>query len=322
MVTTTIGKDLQKAITLLNTNEVVAIPTETVYGLAANALNEEAVAKIFEAKQRPFFNPLIIHVSSINEFEKYAMVDDLSMKLANHFMPGPLTLLLPKKEIVPDIVTAGSKKVAIRVPQHQLTLQLLKQVNFPIAAPSANPFGYVSPVTAEHVYDGLKEKIPYILDGGNCNVGLESTIIEVENNEVILHRLGGLSIEKIEEVIVRKILIKPSQKNPETSGQLKSHYATSTDLIQGNVEELVAKYLTQKIAIISFKKLYPQIPEDDQFILSKEGDLNKAAQNLFKVMRILDDKKYDLILAEVFPNEGLGLAINDRLYRAQASQKS
>ncbi len=322
MFTTIIGKDLQKAIALLNNNEVVAIPTETVYGLAANALSEEAVVKIFDAKQRPFFNPLIIHVSSVNEIDKYAEIDDLSLKLAKHFMPGPLTLLLPKKEVVPDLVTAGSNKVAIRVPQHELTLKLLQQLNFPIAAPSANPFGYVSPVSAQHVYDGLYNKIPYILDGGNCNVGLESTIVEVENDDVILHRVGGLSIEKIEEVIERKLIIKKSQKDPETSGQLKSHYATSTDLIQGNIEELLKQHQNKKIALLSFQKTYSQIAESDQYILSKEGDLNIAAQQLFKVMRILDEKKYDIILAEIFPNDGLGLAINDRLHRAQASQKS
>ncbi len=322
MFTTTIGKDLQQTIALLNANEVVAIPTETVYGLAANALNEAAVVKIFDAKQRPFFNPLIIHVASIIDLDKYAKIDELSLKLANQFMPGPLTLLLPKKEIVPDIVTAGSNKVAIRIPQHTLTLKLLQELNFPIAAPSANPFGYVSPVTAQHVFDGLYGRIPYILDGGNCNVGLESTIIEVENGEVILHRVGGLSIELIESVIGRKLIIKEFEKNPQTSGQLKSHYATSTDLIQGNVEELLLKHQNKKIAIISFKNFYHQIPLQDQFILSKEGDLNIAAQHLFSVMRSLDEKKYDIILAEIFPNEGLGKAINDRLFRAQSSQKS
>lgn len=322
MFTTTIGKDLQQTIALLNANEVVAIPTETVYGLAANALNEAAVVKIFDAKQRPFFNPLIIHVASIIDLDKYAKIDELSLKLANQFMPGPLTLLLPKKEIVPDIVTAGSNKVAIRIPQHTLTLKLLQELNFPIAAPSANPFGYVSPVTAQHVFDGLYGKIPYILDGGNCNVGLESTIIEVENGEVILHRVGGLSIELIEAVIGRKLIIKEFEKNPQTSGQLKSHYATSTDLIQGNVQELLLKYQNKKIAIISFKNIYHQIPLQDQFILSKEGDLNIAAQHLFSVMRSLDEKKYDIILAEIFPNKGLGKAINDRLFRAQSSQKS
>lgn len=322
MFTTLIGTDLQKAIALLNANEVVAIPTETVYGLAANALSDEAVVKIFEAKQRPFFNPLIIHVGSINEINLYAEIDDLSLQLAKQFMPGPLTLLLQKKEIVPDLVTAGSTKVAIRVPKHELTLNLLQQLNFPIAAPSANPFGYVSPVTAQHVYDGLHSKIPYILDGGNCNVGLESTIVEVDNGKIILHRVGGLSIEEIESFTEKKLIINKKQNQPQTSGQLASHYATSIDLIQGNIDELLQNHQHKKVAIISFKKTYVQFKESDQYILSKEGDLNKAAQQLFKVMRKLDDEKYDLILAEIFPNEGLGFAINDRLHRAQVSQKS
>ncbi|MBS4042469.1 MAG: threonylcarbamoyl-AMP synthase [Chitinophagaceae bacterium] len=322
MLKTIIDTDIRKAIDLLNANEVVAIPTETVYGLAANALSEEAVVKIFEAKQRPFFNPLIVHVSSIDEIDLYAEMDEISRKLASCFMPGPLTLLLPKKELVPGIVTAGSTKVAIRVPQHHIAKSLLQQLDFPIAAPSANPFGYVSPVTAKHVYDGLNGKIHYILDGGNSNVGVESTIIEVENEQVILHRVGGLAIEEIENVIGIKLIRKKTEKNPTTSGQLKSHYATTTDLIQGNIQELLQQHSSKKIAIISFKKQYPNIADQDQYILSKEGSLQIAAQNLFHVMRILDEKDYNLILTEIFPNEGLGVAINDRLYRAQSSQKS
>ena len=322
MYKTKISTDINEAIDLLKANEVVAIPTETVYGLAANALSETAVIKIFEAKQRPFFNPLIVHVSSIEHIHLYAELDAISIKLARLFMPGPLTLLLPKKEIVPEIVTAGSRKVAIRVPQHPITHTLLKQLQFPIAAPSANPFGYVSPVTAQHVYDGLNGKIPYILDGGNSNVGVESTIIEVEHEDVILHRVGGLAIEEIEAVIGKSLTKKNIDKNPETSGQLKSHYATSTDLIQGNIDELIQQHSSKKIAIISFKKNYQSISEQDQYILSKEGSLHTAAQNLFHVMRDLDEKNYELILAEIFPKEGLGLAINDRLNRAQASQKS
>jgi len=321
MFTTATGTDIDKAIALLNANEVVAIPTETVYGLAGNALSNDAVVKIFEAKNRPFFNPLILHLASIEQIEQYAFLDDISSKLATHFMPGPFTLLLNKKDNVPDLVTAGNNKVAIRIPNHPLTHQLLSQLNYPLAAPSANPFGYVSPVSAAHVLQGLQGKIPYILDGGNCTVGLESTIVEVDNGEVILHRAGGLAIEDIEQVIEKKVMMATHHSKPQTSGQLKSHYATTTDLLQGNIEELIPLYKGKSIAIISFEKQYDGIDKQHQFILSPSGNLNQAAQNLFATMRILDTMHYDIILAEIFPPKGLGLAINDRLKRAQVTEK-
>lgn len=321
MFTTKIGTDIDTAVSLLNANEIVAIPTETVYGLAGNALNEIAIAKIFDAKKRPFFNPLILHLVSINQIKEYAFLDDTSLQLAKHFMPGPFTLLLPKKNIVPDLVTAGSKKVAIRIPSHPIAHQLLLQLNYPLAAPSANPFGYVSPVSATHVMQGLQRKIPYILDGGMCEVGLESTILEAENNNVILHRAGGLAIEDIENIIGKKVVVAASHSTPQTSGQLKSHYATTTDLLQGNIENLLEQFQQKKVAVISFQKQYEQIDLQHQHILSPQGNLNEAAKNLFATMRQLDAMNYDIILAEVFPNKGLGIAINDRLKRAQASEK-
>lgn len=320
-MTTTIGNDINQAIHYLNNNDVVAIPTETVYGLAANALEANAVIKIFEAKNRPFFNPLIVHVANVEQIKNYAYIDETSLLLAQHFMPGALTLLLPKKNIVPDVVTAGSSKVAIRIPNHTLTLQLLQQIKFPLAAPSANVFGYVSPVTAQHVLQGLQGKIPYIVDGGKCNVGVESTIVEVVDNSIIIHRVGGVAIEEIEKISNKKIEFINSEHKPQTSGQLKSHYATTTPLIQGNVQELYLQYATQKVAIISFTTQYPFVAKEHQYILSLHNDLNEAAQNLFTTMRWLDENKYDVILAEIFPNKGLGKAINDRLQRAQVSAK-
>jgi L-threonylcarbamoyladenylate synthase len=321
MYTTKIGTDLDEAIAVLNASELVAIPTETVYGLAANALDVAAVSKIFEAKNRPFFNPLILHFATVNQIEQYAELDETSKLLANHFMPGPFTLLLNKKKAVPDLVTAGSNKVAVRIPNHTMTLQLLSQLHFPLAAPSANPFGYVSPVTANHVLQGLQGKIKYILDGGNCTVGLESTIIEVDNNQIVLHRAGGISIEEIEAVVGRKIIIATHHSKPQTSGQLKSHYATSTPLLQGNIVELLKQFSGSKIAIISFQQQYQSIDVEHQFVLSSKGDLSEAAQNLFGTMRKLDNMNYDIIIAENFPNTGLGVAINDRLKKAQITQK-
>lgn len=322
---TIIGNNTDTAKDFLINGQVVAIPTETVYGLAANALNEDAVIQIFNVKNRPRFNPLIIHVASWEEVEKYVQhVPAKASLLAEKFTPGPLTFLLHKKDIIPDIVTAGSDKVAIRIPDHPLTTQLLSSIDFPLAAPSANPFGYISPTTAQHVYESLADKIPYILDGGDAAVGLESTIIGFDENEnVLLYRSGGISTEAIEEVLKEKVLkaVTAIQKNPATSGQLKSHYAPYTPLYMGDVDELIKKFDGQKIAVISFQKKYPGINWHNQFILSPDGSLPEAAKNLFAALREIDMLNVDVILAEEFPGEGLGRAINDRLEKARVENK-
>ncbi len=317
---TTIGTNITLAASILANNQLVAIPTETVYGLAANALSSSAVSSIFEVKKRPFFNPLIVHVSCIEAIEQYAEIDTISLQLAQRFMPGPFTLLLPKKNIVPDIVTAGSSKVAIRVPNHGITLSLLQQLPFPIAAPSANIFGYVSPTTAEHVFDGLQNAIPYILDGGPCAIGVESTIVEVVNDTIIVHRTGGISVEEIKEVTNKKIITlqNKTKETPETPGQLMSHYATTIPLIIGdNIEQLIHQYKEKRIAIISLSNGYHHYPTIKTFPLSIHNNLKEAAANLFATMRLVDALDVEVILAEIFPQEGLGLAINDRLQRAQ-----
>lgn len=320
-----IGNDIKKAKGYLTNGELVAIPTETVYGLAANALNEAAVIKIFEAKNRPQFNPLIVHCSSWQEVINYTQhIPAKAITLANKFTPGPLTFLLDKKDSIPDIVTAGSAKVAVRIPDHPLTLALLKLLDFPLAAPSANPFGYISPTSAQHVYQQLSDKIPYILDGGDAVVGLESTIIGFdENDAVILHRSGGISIEEIEDTLSEKVLLHISiEKNkPETPGQLKSHYSPNTPLYTGNIDELIKKFEGKKIAVISFSKQYNNVDVAHQCILSPKNDLHEAAKNLFAALRMIDALQLDVILAEIFPQEGIGLAINDRLDRARADNK-
>lgn len=318
------GTDIKKAIALLSRGEIVAIPTETVYGLAANALNEDAVLKIYAAKNRPQFNPLIMHVASFAKAEAFIQnVSPEAKKLADAFWPGPLTILFDKKHTVPQLVTAGSSRVAIRVPNHPLTLNLLQQLEFPLAAPSANPSGYVSPTSAKHVYEGLQGIIPYILDGGDCNIGVESTIVgwnEDDNLEV--YRLGGISVEQIEEVLGKKISInKKITENPETPGQLKSHYATHTPLHLGKAEELMRRFEDEKIILINFQNYHPDLPKEQQFILSPNGSIEEAAKNLFHILREVDKLKADVILAEPLPNEGLGRAINDRLERAQFNMK-
>ena len=318
------GTDISKAKQFLINGELVAIPTETVYGLAANALNSAAVIKIFEVKNRPAFNPLIIHCINWQMAQQYVQqVPEKAHLLAEKFTPGPLTFLLKKKDIIPDLVTAGSDKVAVRIPNHLLTLALLESIDFPLAAPSANPFGYISPTTAAHVLENLNEKIPYILDGGTAAVGLESTIIGFEENDrILLYRSGGISVEQIEKVINEKVIAAPSsQKNPETSGQLKSHYAPHTPLYIGNIDQLKNKFEGKKIATISFTKHIDGIDTNYEFVLSPKGNLHEAASNLFAALRKIDQLEADIILTEPFPNEGIGRAINDRLNRAKAENK-
>ena len=295
----------------------MAIPTETVYGLAANALNEKALLSIFETKQRPSFDPLIMHLSDITEVEKYAHWNDARLKkLAEIFWPGPLTILLPKKELVPDIVCSGLPQVALRVPNHPLTLQLLKQLPFPLAAPSANPFGYISPTSAQHVKQQLGDMIPYILDGGECTVGLESTIVGVEDDELVVYRLGGLTLELIESHI-GKLTIRLNQSgNPLAPGQLKSHYAPRKPLFIGSLKDNTKKFQNQKIGIIGFGDMKGFDNKILMFNLSEKADLKEAALNLFKHLRLADESEADVILTDFLPAQGLGLAINDRLQRA------
>ena len=312
---TEIGKDLLKAKQLLEQGELVAIPTETVYGLAANALDVHAVAKIYEAKNRPQFNPLIIHVADIEKLKTYVEeIPSDCIKLIKAFSPGPLTYLLKKKSIIPDITTAGSEYVAVRIPQHPLTLELLAQLSFPLAAPSANPSGYVSPVTAQHVFEGLHGKIPYILDGGNATVGLESTIVGFKDGDVVVHRLGGLAIEELEGVLGKSVRISITHDAPETPGQLKSHYATRKKMIVGVMQEMMKEYGHLNVGIISFQQQYNV--SHPLMILSTKGDMAEAASRLFSAMREMDEKNVDVILAELVPNVGIGKAINDRLMRA------
>ena len=312
-----IGKDILKAKEYLEKDELVAIPTETVYGLAANALNPIAVAKIFEVKERPTFDPLIVHTHSMDKvYDFVTNIHPTLLKLAETFWPGPLTLLLPKKIIIPNLVTSGLDRVGVRIPNHPLTLKLLAQLNFPLAAPSANPFGYISPTTAKHVENQLGTKIPYILDGGNCAVGLESTIVGEENGEVIIYRLGGLSINEI-EFIVGKVSIELNQSsNPKAPGQLKSHYAPKKPVYIGDLNELQAKYFDKKIGAIVFGNETNLHATALVKNLSVTKNFQEAAINLFSFLRELDEADVDIIITELLPPQGLGLAINDRLKRA------
>ncbi len=320
---TIIGTDLESAARLLSEGEAIAIPTETVYGLAANALNLDAVVKIFRAKNRPEFNPLIVHFSGWEQIEEYTEnIPPLAYKLAEKFMPGPLTLLLPKRKEIEDLVTAGSALVAVRIPNHPLSRQLLSQLPFPLAAPSANPSGYISPTSANHVFDQLNGLIPYILDGGESAVGLESTIVGFDaENRPCIYRLGGLSLTEIEKVTGKIRILTHHETKPQTAGQLLSHYAPKAPLILGNIHLLIQEYGAEKAGVLAFQRFFDPIPEENHRVLSLSGSTEEAAKNLFRFMRELDDMDLRVIYAEEVPAEGLGNAVNDRLRRARFENK-
>jgi L-threonylcarbamoyladenylate synthase len=312
-----IGDDIDVARQLLRRGMLVAIPTETVYGLAGNALDEKAVSEIFAVKQRPSFNPLIIHLPNIEAFSNYVTEFPERLKLlADKFMPGPLSLLLKKKDTISDLVTAGSDYVAVRIPDHELARQLLQQIDFPLAAPSANPFGYVSPTTAQHVEDQLGDKLAYILDGGACDVGIESTIVGEENGQIVVYRKGGVSIEAIMSVVGDVIINEHSNSQPLAPGMLSSHYSPTKPIYLGNLDTLVEEFKNQNYAIISFCSFNTGLDSDRQFVLSITQDYREAARNLFQMLRTIDKSNFDIILAELLPDEDLGRAINDRLKRA------
>ncbi len=317
---TQIGTDLSTAIHWLRAGECVAIPTETVYGLAANALDPAAVVKIFEVKNRPAFDPLIVHVPELEAAARYAAEFPAPLRaLAERFWPGPLTLLLPKRAIIPDLVTSGLPRVALRAPAHPMAQSLLRALPFPLAAPSANPFGYISPTTAQHVHDQLQGKIPYILDGGPCTVGVESTIVGFEDGQPVVYRLGGLAVETL-EAVAGPVLVRVNQSsNPAAPGMLTMHYAPRKLLILGDIAANLERFAEKKIGVLMLYQRRDLPPGVVQQALSATGELAEAAQNLFAALRTLDQSDVDLILAEPAPEQGLGRAINDRLRRAAAT---
>lgn len=315
-VQTIISSSIEKAKSLLKQGQLVAIPTETVYGLAANALDKNAVIEIFNAKQRPSFDPLIVHIGKKSDVGLYVRnIPSNAQKLMDAFWPGPLTVVLPKQAIIPDEVTSGLDTVGIRMPNHALTLQLLKELEFPLAAPSANPFGYISPTTPQHVYDQLQNKIPMILDGGVCEVGVESTIIGFENDTPIVYRLGGLTLEDIRNVCGDIKVEINSSSDPKSPGMLKSHYAPQKSLFL--LSDLARDFsFDNSTAIIVFGN-YNAKSNEQVFNLSVKSDYKEAAANLFSILRNLDaDSSINKIYAILLPEVDLGLAINDRLRRA------
>lgn len=323
-------EDLAIAAKALREGKLVAIPTETVYGLGANAFDERAVARVFEAKARPTFDPLIVHIAHVEEVHSIAReIPAKALQLAEALWPGPLTLILPKKPEVPDIVTAGLDTVAVRLPNNSIARRIIELAHVPVAAPSANPFGYISPTTAAHVATMLGERIDYIVDGGPCEVGVESTVIDLTGIEPALLRAGGMPLERIEAVIGAVRIPKPQNVTREAGfsspGQTLSHYAPSTPLFLYEAGALPralrdSEILHPCLALASNAtrahafKLSGKFDEVE--VLSPRGDLAESAARLFSLLHESDARHFQAIYAERVAEEGLGRAINDRLYRA------
>lgn len=303
-------KSLNDAAQIIKSGGLVAFPTETVYGLGASVYNSHAVANIFAAKGRPTFNPLISHIADFATLEELAIPDSRMQALAHHFWPGPLTFVVKRKDMSPslDLVCAGLKTMTVRMPNHPIALELIKASGVPIAAPSANRSQTLSPTTARHVYESLGTKVDMILDGGSCQVGVESTILDLTTSQAVILRAGGLAKEKIEEFLGEKILVSHGNPDqPSSPGQLLKHYAPSIPL---------------RINIL------PQERKADEFYigfgvydgnlnLSKSGNLTEAAANLFAFMHLAEEQhEYPSIAMAPIPETGLGLAINDRIRRA------
>lgn len=308
---------IRRAADVLSHGGIVAFPTETVYGLGADAFNPIAVARIFEAKRRPHFDPLIVHIAGFDEIDAVARdIPGAARLLADAFWPGPLTLVLPKRDRVPDIVTAGLPTVAVRMPANDVALSLIRLLGRPVAAPSANPFGYLSPTCARHVAEQLGNEVDMILDGGQCAVGVESTIVKIDDGSAELLRPGGLPAEEIERIIGMLQIAEDPAARIESPGQLKSHYAPKTPVrIVGGIDEVPR---AGGIGVLAFTGTPRHTDFSAVEILSPSGDLREAAARLFLCLHNLDSRGVSVIYAESVPETGLGLAIMNRLRRAAA----
>ena len=334
--------ELAEAAAALREGKLVAIPTETVYGLGGNGFDPAALARIFEAKRRPTFDPLILHIAGLGELDRVA---DLSLlppgaadrleRLSRSLWPGPLTLILPKRAAVPDLATSGLPTVAVRFPNHGVAQRIIRLADIPIAAPSANPFGYLSPTRAEHVAQQLGGRIDYIVDGGRCSVGVESTILDLSAERPRILRPGGTARERIEGLIGPVELWNRSDSSPTAPGQLPSHYAPHAAL------ELYPRWGLVNLGPPRPGEGYVFFdgPSRDAWsrrwgsrdfsgteapvlrLLSEGGNLLEAAANLFEILHELDSLALERVYVERVPDEGLGVAINDRLYKARSAAK-
>lgn len=312
--------NIKKAAGIIKKGGIVAFPTETVYGLGADALNPIAVSRIFEVKRRPFFDPIIVHIASLSGIEKLVTsFGGMAKSLAERFWPGPLTLVLPKSNNVPDIVTAGLATVAIRMPANKIAMDLITEAGVPIAAPSANPFGFISPTTAWHVKEHLSD-VDMILDGGKCELGIESTIIKIENSYPLVMRHGGLPLEEIENVTGKVSIAKSEGEGPVSPGQMPYHYSPKNPIVL--ISDITAQDIKgERAGLLSFKIPQSELPFERIEVLSPAGNMREAAANLFSSLHSLDAAGLDIIYAEIIDQKGLGIAIMDRLYRASTKRK-
>ncbi len=316
MVVPPTPENLERAAQIIRSGGLVAFPTETVYGLGANALDARAAARIFEAKQRPSFDPLIVHVADRGMLQKVVReIPAVAEQLMERFWPGPLTLVLPKSEQVPGIVTSGLPTVAVRMPAHPVAQALIRQAGVPVAAPSANPFGYLSPTRAEHVLRTLGERVDLILDGGRTEFGVESTIVLLAEKPTVL-RYGAVALEELEKVLGALELQVGEREKPLVPGQLPQHYAPHTPIRIAPPED-IPPLLRKRVGYLAFQ----EVPKGFKVVkvLSPTGSLLEAAAHLFEALHQLDRLGLEAIYAEPIPEVGLGRAIMDRLRRASSA---
>ncbi|RCW36678.1 L-threonylcarbamoyladenylate synthase [Marinilabilia salmonicolor] len=308
------GKAIQHAARLIREGELVAFPTETVYGLGANAFNPEAVANIFRLKERPAFDPLIVHIANLDQAVSLCKhFDDRIRLLAEKFWPGPLTILVEKNESVPDIVTSGLNTVGIRMPDHPLALQLISEAQTPIAAPSANKFGRISPTRAIHVASQLPE-VPYIIDGGPTTVGIESSVIRLHDDGFVMLRPGAINADEIRQIIPESKFIQDEEDTFHSPGQIKSHYSPQKSMFLGNTNFSNSKL--SKAGLIAWGT--PEYASKFKKVeyLSKNRNPEEAAINLFNALHTMEAADVDFIVADTVPETGIGIAIMDRLRKA------
>jgi L-threonylcarbamoyladenylate synthase len=317
------SENIKKAAELLNSGGLVAMPTETVYGLAANALDGQAVARIFAAKGRPQINPLIVHVASLAQAEDHVVFDARAHKYADHFWPGPLTLILPKKEncAISDLVSAGLPTIGVRCPAHPIAQQLLNTCGVPLAAPSANASGTISPTAPIHVAQSLGDKVDMILSGGNCTEGLESTILDLSGVLPVILRPGTITADDIAQVEgLTPDIGYGNPAAPTSPGQLLKHYAPNAALrlnaVDVAADEALLGFGSLKFMGVKGGGFAKDLPQGQMLNLSESGDLYQAASHLFAYLRRLDDAGFSKIAVMNIPDTGLGIAINDRLTRA------
>ncbi|PGE35262.1 L-threonylcarbamoyladenylate synthase [Bacillus wiedmannii] len=322
---------LQEAAKLLRENEAIAFPTETVYGLGANAMNDEAIAKIFEAKGRPSDNPLIVHIGTKSQLDGIVKeIPPVAEKLMEHFWPGPLTIILPRKEGISEKVTAGLNTVGVRMPDHPVALALIEEANVPVAAPSANRSGRPSPTLASHVYEDLNEKIAGIVDGGATGVGVESTVIDCTSEVPTILRPGGITKEQLEAVIGTVSLdpaLKDEKEKPKSPGMKYTHYAPKAPLsiVEGSrefIQLIVDKKKEEgfKVGVLTTEEYQHGYSADVVLSCGVRSDLASVATKLYDVLRTFDASEVDVIFSESFPNEGIGNAIMNRLTKAAGHQ--